>query len=316
MYDKEYFSALYEIASHLNKEFSLQAALHKALEKTVSLLDLETGWIWLVQSDNKSVYLAASYELPPALSKHPERLSGWCYCLEKYFANAVSEATNISEIRCTRLKDLQTDTRDLMFHATVPIFVKGEKMGLLNLLSKESQQLDEQQLAVLNTISELIGMAIHRTRLQEAFTLSPNRSLDSIQTVLNRILAPRLDTLLSHLREVQTESYLSEKKLTEAVKMVEDLEAQLVLISKESSAETTQSSETAQIHYPTSPLTPRELEVLSLVKKGLTNPQIAEQLFIAERTVKFHISAILSKLHAKTRTEAVDTALRRGLLGG
>lgn len=136
MSDKEYFSHLYEIASHLNKEFSLHAALRKALEKTVELLDLETGWIWLVQNDNKSVYLATSYNLPPALGNHPERLSGWCFCIDKYLSNAFSEARNISEITCSRLKDIKSGTRDLKFHATVPIFVKGEKTGLLNLMSK------------------------------------------------------------------------------------------------------------------------------------------------------------------------------------
>jgi len=45
MDDKEYFSYLYEIASHLNKEFSLPSALRKSLEKTVELVNLETGWI-------------------------------------------------------------------------------------------------------------------------------------------------------------------------------------------------------------------------------------------------------------------------------
>ena len=55
-------------------------------------------------------------------------------------------------------------------------------------------------------------------------------------------------------------------------------------------------------------------EVLVLVKKGMTNKQIADQLFISERTVKYHISSILSKLFAQTRTEAVETAIQRGLL--
>ena len=48
MKDKEYFSHLYEIARDLNQEFALKAALRKAVEKTVHLLNLETGWIWLV----------------------------------------------------------------------------------------------------------------------------------------------------------------------------------------------------------------------------------------------------------------------------
>src|SRR5437868_7740887 len=98
MDDKQYFSHLYEIASNLNREFSLPSALKVALEKTVRLLNLETGWIWLVQPDVKSVYLAASYNLPPALAEHPERLSGWCFCIEKYLSNDIEKGMNISEI--------------------------------------------------------------------------------------------------------------------------------------------------------------------------------------------------------------------------
>ena len=83
MEDKEYFSHLYQIANILNKEYTLASALRSSLEKTVELLGLETGWIWLTESDHSSVYLAASYNLPPALTEFPERLSGWCYCIKQ-----------------------------------------------------------------------------------------------------------------------------------------------------------------------------------------------------------------------------------------
>ncbi len=61
-------------------------------------------------------------------------------------------------------------------------------------------------------------------------------------------------------------------------------------------------------------LTPRELEVLTLLARGLKNAEIASELFISERTVKFHVSSILAKLGAETRTEAVRIAARRGLV--
>jgi len=62
------------------------------------------------------------------------------------------------------------------------------------------------------------------------------------------------------------------------------------------------------------PLTPRELEVLSLVARGLQNKEIAAELVITERTVKFYVSSILRKLGAGNRTEAVAMAAQRGLI--
>jgi DNA-binding NarL/FixJ family response regulator len=61
-------------------------------------------------------------------------------------------------------------------------------------------------------------------------------------------------------------------------------------------------------------LTPRELMVLRLMASGLSNRDIAGALAITERTVKFHVTAILNRLGADNRTQAVALAARRGLL--
>lgn len=58
----------------------------------------------------------------------------------------------------------------------------------------------------------------------------------------------------------------------------------------------------------------REYEVLVLVAEGLSNQGIAERLFIAETTVKSHVSSLLSKLDARRRTEAVSRSLEEGIL--
>ena len=61
-------------------------------------------------------------------------------------------------------------------------------------------------------------------------------------------------------------------------------------------------------------LTGRELEVLRLVALGRSNAQIAEDLFISPKTVSVHVSSVLAKLQASSRTQAVATAQRTGLL--
>ena len=61
-------------------------------------------------------------------------------------------------------------------------------------------------------------------------------------------------------------------------------------------------------------LTPRESQVLALVAEGLTNKAIAQRLAISDHTVKFHVNAILGKLNAQSRTDAVVRATRQGLI--
>jgi DNA-binding NarL/FixJ family response regulator len=67
---------------------------------------------------------------------------------------------------------------------------------------------------------------------------------------------------------------------------------------------------------PGAGLTSREIEVLKLVAKGRTNIEIARDLHITSGTAKWFVSSILSKLGVKDRTEAVTTALERGILHG
>ncbi len=65
---------------------------------------------------------------------------------------------------------------------------------------------------------------------------------------------------------------------------------------------------------PGEPLTAREIDVLSLLAEGAGNKEIAARLHISEHTVKFHVSSILGKLGAATRTEAVARGYKEGLI--
>ena len=67
-------------------------------------------------------------------------------------------------------------------------------------------------------------------------------------------------------------------------------------------------------HTPHVALSPRELEVLKLIAEGLRNKEIGDRLNIAEDTVKIHIKNIFTKLDVIDRTQAVVTAMQRGII--
>jgi DNA-binding NarL/FixJ family response regulator len=73
-------------------------------------------------------------------------------------------------------------------------------------------------------------------------------------------------------------------------------------------------SERLSDYFPQSALTPREIEVLSLIAQGFANKEIAVRLGTASGTVKMHVQNILAKLHATDRTHAVTIALQRGII--
>jgi two-component system, NarL family, response regulator len=65
---------------------------------------------------------------------------------------------------------------------------------------------------------------------------------------------------------------------------------------------------------PTDQLSPRELDVLKLIVGGLSNKEIGDRLGVSESTVKNHVNSLLAKLHVQDRTQAVTTALKRGIV--
>jgi two-component system, NarL family, response regulator LiaR len=69
----------------------------------------------------------------------------------------------------------------------------------------------------------------------------------------------------------------------------------------------------AELMYTADPLTPRELETLKLIARGLSNQEIAVSLVVHERTVAKYVSSVLEKLHLANRTQAALYAVREGL---
>ncbi len=108
--------------------------------------------------------------------------------------------------------------------------------------------------------------------------------------IANTALADRLAALLGHVPGLQL------------VASSEAADAVIVLPTNPSQGD------------PDFQLTPRELEVLALLAEGASNKQIARRLGISVHTAKFHVGAVLDKLDAIGRTDAVAQAARLGIL--
>ncbi len=155
------------IASALNQEVDLSAALKSALEQVASLLELRTGWIWLLREEDPArAYLAAAQNLPPGLRDDPRRMEGSCYCLRTFQGGDLGGAANVNVVSCSRLAELVDGTDGLAYHASVPLYAShGKKLGVLNVADTDWRELSAEDLRLLYTIGDLLSIAVERGRL-------------------------------------------------------------------------------------------------------------------------------------------------------
>ncbi len=158
-------SILNAIAAALNGSVDLSEALRTTLAQVAELLDLHTGWIWLLDAESDQPYLAAAQNLPPALAHNPRRMEGWCYCLDTFTAGDLSGAANVNVVTCSRLKSLVDGTDGLRYHASIPLYAHGRRLGVMNLASPDWRELSPDDLRLLHTIGDLLSIAIERARL-------------------------------------------------------------------------------------------------------------------------------------------------------
>jgi two-component system NarL family sensor kinase len=150
---------LNDIASALNQEVDLNAALNITLDKVTTLLELRTGWIWLLHEESViNSYLAASQNLPPALANNSQLLDGDCYCLRTFRAGDLSGAANVNVVSCSRLSSLAAGTGGLRYHTSVPLYAShGKKLGVLNVAASSWRELSAADLQLLHTIINPFG---------------------------------------------------------------------------------------------------------------------------------------------------------------
>lgn len=158
-------SILNVIAQELNRQLDLDQSLRAALSQVAELLDLHTGWIWLLDEDGDASYLAAAQNLPPALADDRSRLEGTCYCLDTFRSGDLDGAANVNVVTCSRLKNLVDGTDGLRYHASIPLYAHGKQLGVLNVASTDWRELSPDDLRLLYTVGDLLSIAIERARL-------------------------------------------------------------------------------------------------------------------------------------------------------
>src|SRR5207245_1211717 len=162
---------LKEVAEALNRATTEQHATGEALSRMVDLLGVETGWVWLRDPASDRFYNAAVQSLPPYLQE-PVRMTGRsCWCLE-LFKSGQLDARNIDVVECSRLAPAVEShetaaTHGLRCHASVPLYAADRPLGVMNLAMRGWRRLTRQELDLLTTIADQVGVAIERARLGE-----------------------------------------------------------------------------------------------------------------------------------------------------
>lgn len=158
-------SILNQIAEALNRSIDLDEALRSVLQLVAELLNLRTGWVWLLDEENGEPRLAAAQHLPPALMNEPDRMKGMCYCLDTFKLGDLQGAANVNVVTCSRLQWLADGTEGLRYHASIPIYSHENKLGVMNLVSTDWRELGPEDLKLLYTIGYQLGIAVERARL-------------------------------------------------------------------------------------------------------------------------------------------------------
>ena len=214
-------SILNEIAKALNRSVDLDDALQQTLARVVDLLELQTGWIWLLHEESGDSYLAAAQNLPPALRDNPRRMEGGCHCLDTYQAGDLEGAANVNVITCSRLFGLVDGTDGLRYHSSIPLYAHGRKLGVMNVASRNWRELSPEDLRLLYTVGDLLGMAIERIRLySKSMQIGAVEERNRLAREIHDTLAQGLSAVTLHLESADAllDSGAEEERVQRAVR--------------------------------------------------------------------------------------------------
>jgi len=154
------------IAEVLNRSFTLREALDGALHRIVQLMDVEAGWIFLLEPESAQFRLAADVNLPAALGvASKRRMTGECRCISMLRDGQLDKPINV--IQCLRLEQALPEQPALHRHASVPLVAQDQAVGILNLLLPPGREFSPEELNMLESIGHEVAITVQRARLFE-----------------------------------------------------------------------------------------------------------------------------------------------------
>lgn len=289
---------LYAIADELNGATDMPRALERMLAMVTGLLRLRTGWIWLIDSESKRFYNAASHNLPPYLREPVRMTGGWCQCTQDFRDGKLSPH-NIDVIECSRLapavqRKQNSQTGGLRYHASVPLYFRGRPLGIMNLTGPRWRRLSQAELRLLSTIALQAGAMIERARLaDEGARLARIEERTRLAREIHDTLAQRftaialqLEGTLKHLRSADKARRELERALDLAREGVGEARGSMLALRGSPPAgkplpqalETLARAFTSRtgvhvgVHAAASDLPPTvEMEMLAIANEALTN---------------------------------------------
>ena len=159
----ESLNGLYRIAVDLNASLGVQAVAEKALARAMELPGVRAGWIFLCEG--KSDFRTAATSGLPAALQAPGSLDGDCMCRRRILSGELDRAANILE--CERLQKAKADTQGLRYHASVPLWTDGRKLGMLNLAGSDQGMFSDEEVRILHGVGNQVAVALERAQLYE-----------------------------------------------------------------------------------------------------------------------------------------------------
>ncbi len=162
-HSNQVLQGLNRMAEGLNRIVIEGEVCDTVLEHVLELPGVRAGWISLLE-DGSGFRLAAARNLPPALQE-AGAMGGLCQCRRRLLAGELDHVTNILE--CERLGKAKGDTRGLRCHASVPLWIRGQILGVMNLVGADQGLFREEDLETLYSVGHQVGIALERARLHE-----------------------------------------------------------------------------------------------------------------------------------------------------